>query len=93
MNGVNELRETIRVVRGSLVVFGLGVASFVPVLGLLCALVALGLWIAARRWRAVWNPAQRYLDWGARLAVAAILFTVVVGGLLVWANARVASSS
>lgn len=86
MNSVDEARETIRMIRGSLVAFGLGVASLVPVLGMLFALATLGCWAVMRRHRGVWNPAQRYLDWGARLAVVGILFTVVAGGLLIWAN-------
>lgn len=93
MNSVDEARETIRLIRGSLVVFGLGVASLVPVLGVLFALATLGLWAAIRRHRSVWNPAQRYLDWGARLAVLGILFTVVAGGLVIWANSGAPAGS
>ncbi|MCX8091388.1 MAG: hypothetical protein N3I86_10765 [Verrucomicrobiae bacterium] len=84
MNSVNDVGKMVWTIRGSLLVFALGVASLLPLVGLATGLVTLGLWGLVRGYWKAWNPAQRYLDWGARLALCGILLSLLLGGLLVW---------
>jgi uncharacterized Tic20 family protein len=70
--------EQIRVIKSSLAVFGFGLASLLPGIGLFLGLVTLALWALTRRRQRDWNPAQRYLDWGARLGLAGIVLTLLV---------------
>lgn len=74
----------IRLIRRSMAAFGLGLASLVPWLGLICAPVALGFWVATRRHRTMWNPARRYLSWGVRLALVGLILSLGLIWLQAW---------
>jgi len=69
--------ERIAAIQKSLHVFHCGLASLLPVIGLLpaaCALV--GSW-QLRRFTG-FNPAHRYAKWGSALALLGIVITFVV---------------
>jgi len=65
------------VIRRSLRIFGWGIVGLLPFIGLIPSAVALTLWArTAGRYRE-WNPAEKYLDWGARLAALGLLLSIL----------------
>jgi len=85
--------DRIRVIKSSLAVFGFGLASLLPGIGLFLGLATLILWALTRRRQRDWNPAQRYLDWGAWLGLAGIVLTLLVVVLLFLAGSPLGRSS
>jgi hypothetical protein len=76
--------DKITAIRRSLTAFVCGLIGFLPVIGLIPALVALFLWFRVReRFQGAWNPGARYLNWGAVLALLGILGTILVGTVAV----------
>jgi hypothetical protein len=71
----------ITLIRISQRVFVCGVLGFVPVLGIVPAIVALVGWFHARRSKE-WNPAAGYLSWGSRLAVVSLGLSALAIGIL-----------
>ncbi len=71
--------QKIFVLEGSLTVFGLGLASLLPPLGLICAPIALWrfftLWSIAGK---EWNPARPYLYYGLCASFLGALISLVV---------------
>jgi hypothetical protein len=65
-------------IRLSLVAFGTGLASLIPVIGLFPAVHALHCWWKVSRNYRDWNPAERHLNWGARLALIGIGSTILI---------------
>jgi hypothetical protein len=62
-----------------------GVVGLVPLFGLVPALYAIHCWQQVRAWeRSEWNPAARYLSWGARCAFLGVLITLSLVLLLLW---------
>ena len=70
------------VIRKSLTAFVCGLIGFLPVIGVVPAVIALVWWNQIRiRYRDEWNPASTYLNCGALLALLGLLgsaLTVVV---------------
>jgi hypothetical protein len=83
--------EKIELIQRSLSAFGFGLPGIVPFLGTPFAIVALRNNSRIKRGGgALWNPAQRYLFWGAvcaRIGMAlTIIFTLLItlAGLASW---------
>jgi hypothetical protein len=70
-------------IRKSLTAFVCGIIGFLPFVGLLPGLYALGCWARIRaRCRNEWNPAAAYLNWGARLSLLGLLGTALIVGVI-----------
>jgi hypothetical protein len=70
--------DKIELIQGSLRAFGFGLPGIVPFLGTPFAVIALRQNSRLkRRGSALWNPAQRYLFWGAVCARIGIALTLV----------------
>jgi len=71
------------VIRKSLTAFVCGIFGFLPFVGLVPGLYALGCWARIRaRYRNEWNPAAAYLSWGARLSLLGLLGTALIVGVI-----------
>jgi len=71
------------VIRKSLAAFVCGIIGFLPFVGLLPGLYALGCWARIRaHCRNEWNPAAAYLSWGARLSLLGLLGTALIVGVI-----------
>ena len=72
----------------SLSAFVNGIFGFIPVLGCVPAIYALVYWQQVQRqFGKEWNPAARYLSWGARLGALGLIGTAliaVVAALTFW---------
>jgi hypothetical protein len=75
--------DRITAINKSLRVFTCGLLGFLPVIGLLPGLYALAVWVGVRRgFRGEWNPASRYLNWGAFFAAFGLASSVIIA--LAW---------
>ena len=69
----------ILVIRKSLTAFVCGLIGFLPVIGLVPGIYALVCWARIRiRYPNEWNPADAYLNWGARLSVLGMLGSALI---------------
>ena len=76
--------EQITLIRKSLQIFICGILSFLPVVGFVPAVYAVGSAVKlGRRFRGEWNPAANYLNLGVALALVSIGVTVL--GALIFA--------
>ncbi len=66
----------IRIIQKSTSAFICGLFGLLPVLGLPFGIAALVQFVQVRRQTTDWNPAERYLDWGAILALIGFLLTL-----------------
>ena len=63
----------------SLSAFVNGIFGFIPVLGCVPAIYALVCWREVQnQYGKEWNPAARYLSWGARLGAFGLLGTALI---------------
>lgn len=68
--------DRIRIIQKSTNAFICGLFGLLPVLGLPFGIAALVQFVQVRRQTTDWNPAERYLDWGAILALIGFLLTL-----------------
>lgn len=74
----------IEMIERSLSCFRLGLVGLLPVIGIPWAMMALAQYGRVKRGRgAAWNPAQRYLFWGALCARMGLWPLLILGVLLV----------
>lgn len=69
--------DRITAMRVSLAGFVCGLVGLLPVAGMLPAVHALRNWRRVRRHYPGWNPASRYLEWGALLGLLGLLISVL----------------
>lgn len=68
--------DRIRIIKKSMSAFICGLFGLLPVFGLPFGIAALVQFVQVRRQSTEWNPAERYLDWGAILALLGFLLTL-----------------
>lgn len=72
--------DRVSAIRKSLTTFVCGLVGLVPILGIVPAGYAWVCWRQVRNgYGKKWNPAERYLKWGAFLAVLGLLLSLLVG--------------
>ena len=78
--------DRITAIRRSLAVFVCGIMSFVPVLGVVPAVCAIGQWWVVRsRYKNQWNPASSYLRAGVILGLVGVLSAMLLFAVLaIW---------
>ncbi len=72
-----------RIIKQSLLCYDLGWLGFIPLLGLVPAIMAMLL--SKRVYREAgkeWNPAQKYAFWGGFLGFTSFLISLAIGVLL-----------
>ncbi len=80
--------DRITAIRRSQTAFVCGLIGFLPIIGIVPAVCALGCWARIRsRYGKEWNPASAYLSWGARLAALGLAASVLLVALLILAFA------
>lgn len=71
------------VIRQSLAAFVCGIFGFLPFIGLVPGFYALACWARVHhRYRHEWNPAARYLSWGARLSLLGLMGSALIVGVI-----------
>ena len=71
--------DRITAIRRSLAAFVWGIIGFIPVIGVIPAVCALGHWWAVQsKYRDPWNPASTYLRVGGALALFGLLSTALL---------------
>ncbi len=71
--------DLITAIRKSLMVFICGIFGFLPIIGLVPAVIAVVGWVQVSAFYGKqWNPAAAYLSWGARLAWVGLLGSILV---------------
>jgi hypothetical protein len=67
-------------IRRSLLCFQFGLVGLVPVIGIPWAVMAMTQYQRVKLgWDSGWNPAERYLLWGSRYVLLAILSNALAG--------------
>jgi hypothetical protein len=75
----------IKMMRASIRCLGFGLASFLPVIGFPCALIALWYSGSARRLeKTFWNPARPHRIWGSVCAFGSAMIWLTLIGLIIW---------
>lgn len=69
--------DRITVIKKSLSAFVCGIIGYFPLIGLAPALYALHCWSDVRHHYRDWNPARRYLTWGAVLGGLGLLNSIL----------------
>jgi hypothetical protein len=77
--------DRIAAIRASLRGFVCGLFGLLPVLGLVPAIISLRCWWRVQIYYQDWNPARRYLNWGALLSALGLLITLMAGAGIVLA--------
>lgn len=76
--------EKVQTIQRSLRCFFCGIIGILPGVGIPFAVVALGNWLfLLRRSKDNWNPAARYLHYGALAATLGILLTFLLAAVIV----------
>lgn len=75
--------DQVEMIRRSLRCFAFGLIGVLPGIGIPFAVVALGdfLYVSQNR-EPILNPAARYLRWGAFIAIAGLLLSLFLAGLV-----------
>lgn len=76
--------DRVKLIASSLRIFALGLASLLPVVGFVPALLAAvsGLRLGKQS-REEWNPASAYLSWGIALALLSIGINLLAGSIYI----------
>lgn len=78
--------DRINAIRTSLTAFVCGLIGLLPVIGVPFGVAAIVIFIRARRRKSTeWNPAEHYIDWGARFGLLGLVLTLI-GAALFFAN-------
>lgn len=75
--------DKVQIIERSMNCFRCGLVGILPGIGLPFAIVSLGdcLNVMLRK-GSNWNPAERYLRWGAASAAAGLMITMLLAGIL-----------
>lgn len=75
--------DRVQIIERSLRCFFCGLVGILPGIGLPFAVVALGDWLYLLRHKSSeWNPAERYVHYGAQSATAGLLLTLLLAAVL-----------
>jgi len=75
--------DRVQIIRRSLRCFFCGLVGILPGIGLPFAVVALGDWVFLLRHKTPeWNPAERYVHYGAQAAAAGLLLTLLLAAVI-----------